>query len=493
MRTITLSVSILSFLFLGIGCSGFLDEDLQGTYSNSTFYKTADHAELALTAVYNMTSFATPNNNIWVFADVASDDAIKGGNPGDQSNIQFIEDFTYFPSNPYLETLWKHHYEGIIRANYLLFHLPDIEMPEERRSEILGETLFLRAYFYFQLVNVYGEVPLKLDPPLTKDQVHVPLSTVPQIYAQLDEDLTEAAAALPAVNTGRVTKGAALGLLAKVRLFQGDYPGTLAAISAIEDLGIYSLVPNYRDNFSLGRQSNTEVLMEVQHLPGGNSKLGSSLNQWFAPQTEGGYYFNNPVQSFVDEFEVTFGGFVDPRLDYSVGREGQLWLNGEPFDPQWSPTGYINKKHLQPLAEVPKATKGDGGLSYIYLRYADVLLMKAEALNESGSTALALEPLNEVRKRARESYLYDESLPGFGSIPADLLPDVTSTNQSVVRSAIQHERRVELGLEFHRFFDLMRYGKEDAESALSDTEFSYETHRYFAIPLSERDINNAID
>ena len=217
------------------------------------------------------------------------------------------------------------------------------------------------------------------------------------------------------------------------------------------------------------------------------------MNQYFAPQAEGGYYFNSPTQDFVDEFEKTTAEVVDPRLDYSVGRAGQTWLNGEPFDPTWSSTGYIVKKHLQPLSEVPKGTKGDGGLNYVFMRYAEVLLMKAEALNESASPAQALVPLNAVRKRARESYLYDETLAGFGSVPAGLLPDVVTTDRSQVREAIRHERRVELGLEFHRYYDLMRYGKSVAEAALSDTDFNYEDNRYFTIPLSETDINQSIN
>ncbi|MEQ9298598.1 MAG: RagB/SusD family nutrient uptake outer membrane protein [Cyclobacteriaceae bacterium] len=484
---------ILLLSLFALGCEEFLQEDLQGTYSNSTFYETADHAELALTGVYNIMSFANSNNNLWVFGDVASDDAVKGGNPGDQASIQFIDNFDYLPSNPYLETFWTHYYEGITRANYLLYYLPEIDMQEERKAEIVAEATFLRAYFYFHLVSIFGEIPLKLIPPLSPAEIHVPLSTVDVLYGQVADDLLSASGALPVQgSTGRVTQGAALGLLAKVRLFQNDYNGALDAVASVEQLGRYSLEPHYAANFTLGSQNNNEAIFQIEHLTGTSPKLGNSLNQWFAPQVYGGYYFNSPRQDFVDEFETTAEGVVDPRLDYSVGREGTLWLNGEPFDPQWSPTGYISKKHLQPLSEVPRGIKGDGGLSYVFMRYAELLLIKAEALNELGRTGEALTPLNEVRKRARESYLFDTQLNGTGTIPAGLLPDVTSASQGAVREAIRHERRVELGLEFHRYYDLMRYGATVAERALSDTQFSYEFDRYFLIPLSERDINKAI-
>ncbi len=493
MKTYFISFLVIIIAGLTLGCSDFLEENLQGTYSNSTFYQTESHAELALTAVYNIASFSNPANNIWVFGDVTSDDATKGGNPGDQTSIQFIEDFDYLPSNGYLKDLWTLYYEGITRANYLLYHVNDIDMDADYQKQIEGEALFMRSFFYFQLVNVYGEIPLKLNPPLSPSDVHVKLSTVDVIYDQLEIDLIKAASAMPAAfSLGRATKGSALGLLAKIRLFRGDYQGCLDAITDIDALGIYALMPKYRDNFTLGNQNNEESLFEVQHLSEASPKLGSGLNQWFAPISEGGYYFNNPTQDFVDEFEITAASVVDPRLDYSVGREGQLWLNGEPFDPLWSPTGFISKKHLQPLAEVPKGTKGDGGLNYVFMRYADILLMKAEALNESGSPALALAPLNAVRKRARENYLFDENLAGFGAVPIDLLNDVVSTDQAQVRTSIRHERRVELGLEFHRFFDLMRYGSTAAQAALSGTSFNYDQHRYFTIPQSETDINKAL-
>jgi hypothetical protein len=198
-----------------------------------------------------------------------------------------------------------------------------------------------------------------------------------------------------------------------------------------------------------------------------------------------------PLQNFVDEFEKTVSDVSDPRLDYTVGRAGHKWVNGEDFDPTWSPTGYLQRKHVQPLLEEPII--GDASINYVYMRYADILLLKAESLNELNRTPEALAPLNAVRKRARESYLNDQNLAGFGAIPDGLLPDVQSTNQQTVRDAIRHERRVELGFEFHRYFDLMRYGQVAAEAALGGTGFIYSTNRYFLIPQSELDTNPSIN
>jgi hypothetical protein len=267
------------------------------------------------------------------------------------------------------------------------------------------------------------------------------------------------------------------------------------AVDSVEAMGLFKLMRVYKNNFIDSTQNNAESLFEIQHLSTQLPKMGSYLNQYFSPSKDNGYFFNVPLQDFIDEFEVTGASVPDPRLDYTVGRKGQKWINGEDFDPPpsnppWSPTGYLQKKHCQPKAEEPII--GDASLNYVYLRYADILLIKAEALNELNRSAEAIVPLNAVRTRARESYLYDVAQSGFGVIPAGLLPDVVNTGQQGVQDAIRHERRVELGFEFHRYFDLMRYGKAAAEAALSSAGFKYDVHRYFPIPQSELDANPAI-
>jgi|JI10StandDraft_1071094.scaffolds.fasta_scaffold13264_3 hypothetical protein len=481
-------------LMLSGSCSDFLDEDLKGTYSNATFYKTEAHAYLAIAGIYNAASFVSTDNKLWAIGDVASDDATKGGGAGDLSDIQFIDEFTYSRSNGVLDRIWKRYYEGISRANYLLHYSSGLDMDAELRDRILGEAKFMRAYFYFNLVNIFGEIPLKLKPPINEDEINKPKSSVEAVYAQIEKDLTEAVPVLETTYTnldvGRATKGAAWGLLAKAYLYQEKWADVLTAIDEVDDLGIYNLQSVYKNNFIDSTQNNSESLFEIQHLSNENPKLGSHLNQYFSPSNDNGYFFDAPLQDFVDEFEQTAGLVRDPRLDYTVGRAGQPWINGESFDPAWSPTGFLQKKHVQPKKEEPII--GDASLNYVYLRYADILLMKAEALNESGQTSLALVPLNEVRKRARESYLYDEDILGFGVVPANLLPDVISTDPQTVRDAIRHERRVELGFEFHRFFDLIRYGATTAE-ALLPPAFNYaDNEGRFLIPQSELDTNPAI-
>ena len=495
MITVTHRLTLYSaILFLGVftiilsACTDFLTEDLKGDFSSDTYYQNDKQALQAIAGAYNALAFTNSNNVIWVFGDVASDDAVKGGNPGDQAEITYIDEFTANSTNGMIINYWTFAYEAIARANNVIANVPGVTMDEALKSRIIGEAKFIRAYSYFNLVNIFGKVPLKLLPQLTQETIHVPLSEVSAVYQQIENDLTEAAAVLPSsystADVGRVTQGAALAMLGKVNLYQQKWSSALGYFQQVEALGIYGLLPQYSDNFKLANENSRESIFEIQHLKDQNPGTGNLMNQWFAPPTEGGYYFNAPTQLLVDAFEKSTSGQVDPRLDASVGRDGQPWLNGDIFSAAWSPTGFLTKKHQQPLAEVSSSLKGDGDLNYIYLRYADVLLMKAEAFNENDIADSARANLNKVRQRARASY--------NGTPPADLLADITTLDKNQLAIAIQKERRVELAQEFHRYFDLMRWGKAVAEAALGE-DFIYETKRYLPIPQNEIDANQAIN
>ena len=488
-RNIQASILLVIMVVLLGGCKKFLTENLRGSFSTDTYYKTDKQAIQAINGAYNANSFTGANNVIWVFGDVASDDAVKGGNAGDQAEITFIDNFTANAGNGMIFNFWQFTYEAIARANNVIYYVPAVPMDDGLKNRIIGEAKFLRAYNYFNLVNIFGKVPLKLLPPITQDAINVPLSEIAAIYTQIDNDLTDAAAVLPPsynnpLDVGRVTKGAALAMLGKANLYQQNWAAATGYFQQVDALGIYKPLTNYADNFKVAFKNSTESVFEIQHLAKQIPQTGSELNQWFAPAGDGGYYFDAPTKSLVDEFERSTTGEVDPRLDISIGRDGQPWLNGDLFSAGWSPaTGFLTKKHQQPLSEVSAPLKGDGDLNYTYLRYADVLLMKAEAYNEQNNADSAKTNLNKVRHRARASFI--------GTPPADLLADVTTSDQSLLRTAIQHERRVELAQEFHRYFDLMRWGKTIAEAALGP-DFKYETKRYLPIPQAEVDTNQAI-
>lgn len=448
-------------------CDSFLDEPMKGDYNTGTMYSSAEQAELAVNGIYNAAAYSI---NLWKFGDIPSDDAVKGGNAGDQADIGYIDELNVQSDNGAVAEFWQNTYETISRANNAIAGIEASSIDETVKSELLGQAKFLRAYSYFQLVNIFGEVPLKLEPQSSLDNVNVGLSSVDAIYSRIESDLTDAQA-LPVSytsETGRVTRGAAYGLLAKVQLYQEKYTEALTSISNLKSLGIYDLEENYADLFKLGEDGTSngnsiESIFAIFFLSDQVPEMGNELNQWFAPSAEGGYYFNAPTQDWLDCFdEPTAAGEEDPRIDISIGREGKEWFEEGPFQSSWAPaTGYLVKKHNQPLSEVDAGRKGDGGLAYIYLRYADILLMEAECQNELNHPDLAVGPLNLVRGRA-----------GLTSVPE-------TTGQTEMRDYIRTERRRELGFEFHRFFDQQRWG--DASSRY-----------YFPIPQTELDANLGI-
>lgn len=357
-------------------------------------------------------------------------------------------------------------------------------MDEELKSRLIGEAKFLRALNYFHIVNIWGAVPLRTEPNAA-DNGNLALSDVETVYAKIESDLSDVIASTVPISysgedAGRVTQGAAYALRAKVHLFRQNWGACLSDIESLEALHQYELAESYQELFVPGAEDNKEVIFAARHLSGQNPGLGNILNVYFAPSVETGYYFNAPTQSFVDCFnEQTEEGETDPRLDISIGRPGQPWVNGDTFDASWSPTGYLVKKYEQPLSEVPVGTKSDGYLPYIYLRYADVLLMKAEALaNRNTGTDLedACDALDLVRGRA------------------GLAPTTAGTQEEVL-AAVRLERRRELGFESHRFFDLIRWGREIAVEALGPDIASVWTgdRFYFPIPQSELDSNKGIE
>ena len=457
-------------------CTDFLTSELKADYTSENYYTTPEAATMAVTGIYNS---LYGSNTLWVFGDVASDDAVKGGNAGDQADINAINDFTAPSDNGFINTFWQSSYETIARANNAITYISPMNIDVTLRNRLVGESKFLRAYAYFNLVNIYGKVPLKLQPQLTSETVNVGLSEVSVVYAQIEKDLTEAIAVLPVsypTEIGRVTQGAAYGLLAKAELYQQKYTECLTNIQALENLHKYDLLKNYANLFKAGAEDSVEVIFGIRYINSPAVILGNGLNVWFAPAIEGGYYFNAPTQNYVDAFvDKTIDGNDDPRLDASIGRDGKPWFGNTTFSSSWSEaTGYLVKKYDETMPV--GSTKSQSTIPYNAIRYADILLMKAEALNEKGGTdavAKAATEVNRVRNRAN-------------------LAPTTATTQAAMQTVIRNERRKELGFEFHRFFDLMRWGQATAEAALG-TDLKWTAPRfYFPLPQSELDTNKAL-
>ncbi len=309
---------------------------------------------------------------------------------GSENDIGLIDEFNITPANGIVGLEWSNLYDGITRCNLVLANVPGIDMDPALRTRILGEAHFLRSWYYFTLVNIYGDVPIVLV-PLNSDQLQIAQSPAATVFTSVIEaDLRIAATTLPAVYTGadlgRVTSGAAMALLTKAYIFQAKWDSAATEAALVIGSNRYSLTHLYTDNFDGTHRNNPESIFEVQMLSGQNPATGNALNQWFAPAADGGYFFDAPTQSFVDEFEKTDSNFYDPRLDYTVGRDSMRWFNGEVFSASWSPTtGYLTRKYQQPFSQIPINLKGDGSCDYLAIRYADLLqAVCREALNEGG-------------------------------------------------------------------------------------------------------------
>lgn len=464
-------LAIITIAILAVSCN-FLDEDLKGGYTSENYYTSSSKAEMAVNAVYN----SLYNNILWMFGDVASDDSVKGGDAGDQPQINEINDLNATTDNGSLNTFWSDTYETISRANNVIEYVGEMGIDSKLKDRLVGEAKFLRAYSYFNLVNIFGSVPLKTKPQNTSENIHVGLSGIDKIYDLIDADLTDAAGTLTDTKDGRANRSAAYALLAKSKLFQGKYAEAVEAINSFESVNAgYALETDYANLFKTGGENSKESIFAIRY---GNSKItsrGNSLNVWFSPAVEeGGYHFNQPTDDYVACFdEKTAAGGDDPRLDASIGRDGKPWFNGTTFDAAWgNETGYLVKKYDEDKVE--GLAKSQSTIPQHRIRYAEVLLLKAEALNEASASNVgaAASALNQVRNRAG-------------------LANTSAGTQSAMRDAIRKERRRELGFEFHRFFDVMRYGKEYAVAALGTGAWSAERY-YFPIPQSETDANAAL-
>ena len=489
---------LIALLFAAPACKKVLDQPVLGSYETYNFFTSDANAKASVNAAYNPLTFTDASSNaIWVLGDVASDDAIKGGLPGDQADFDNVDKFNILPSNSAVEAVWRRYYDGVLKCNVVLDGLPatNTAVSDAVKKSAIAQAKFLRAFYYFTLTTTYGDIPLRIKVE-TPEELQSPALPQAQIFAQVSSDCNAAAADLPVSwsgpDLGRATKGAALALLAKSLLFQQKWDSAALIAAQVEALNVYKLTPNFTDNFRAATKDNPEAIFSAWHLSGASPFQGNNLNQWMAPRSVNGYGFFYPTQSLVSNFEKSAAGVDDPRLDYTVARSGHTYYDMA-FNPAWSTTGFITKKHIQPLSEIPSNIKGNGNLNYEIIRFAELLLIKAEALNEAGKSADALVPLNAVRKRARESYLNDQTLPGAGAVPPGLLPDITVTNQSGLRDLIRKERRSELALEFHRFFDVVRYGSAYAATAMQDQpNFNYAANKYFPIPQSERDTNKKL-
>ena len=475
-----ISVGVVICLLLP-GCSKFLDKQPMGVESSATFFKTEDHAVKAVTAVYDATGWRYSQEiSEWFLGDICSDDAEKGGeNAADWAELQQLKEFRANASNSIGFYRWSELYQGIYRANLVIENVPDIDMDKELRVRLVAEAKFLRGYFYFQLIKTFGAVPL-ITRPLDPDEYCQPRATLDACWEQVEKDLSDAADDLPEKSAysvsdlGRATNGAANALLAKAYIFQSKWSDAESRASMVINSEEYDLEPNYLDNFKLSHENGIESVYEIQHIEVPTSDYGdenegqeTSIYQGSRKATYfEGWGFDCPTEDFVEEFEAN-----DPRLKATVVFDNDIIYEGTPVqqkaDNSMSPTNMAARKYMLEYQGAQTPEKSNAPANWRVIRFADVLLFHAEAANELGNTDAALKSLNRVRARAS-------------------MPQVVTTDKSELREAIYHERRVELGLEGHRFFDLVRQGR--AAEVLGKNGFVEGKHEYFPIPQLEMDV-----
>jgi len=407
--------------------------------------------------------------NDFILQDIAANDMNKKWNPdGDQAWMDEISNFSFTAENGAFNGLWLYDYEGINRINLAISYLTNPEVTQSvgisdaRKNQLLGEAYFLRAFYYFDLVNNFGDVPLLTVPLESFEQAFDVALRIPatEIWTQINSDLSNAKTLLPnskfptPSEPWRVSKGAVIALQAKVALFNENWSEVITLVTELEGLGFYSLNANYFDSFDVTKEfAENEVIFAYDHVSDQNPRKGNGLCALV------GWGFIAPNADFISAFEAN-----DPRLLYTVD--------------------VANQNVSKLLGNTVGDNKGndDAPSNKIFIRYADVLLWKAEALNETGDYDGAVSIINAIRERARMSPTADGSVTPLGT----LADRPASTNASEIKGWLMSERRVELGFESQRFNDLKRWG--NAKALLTGLGRNFQDYNYlYPIPQGEVD------
>ena len=466
---------LLAFLSVFSCADSFIDVASQDENSED-YFNTEEDYEKALIAAYD---YLQATSQQFQIAEIASDNTLAGGESAtDTPGIQEIDDMIHTPVNAQLRNIWTWMYTGVNRTNYIMEFQDKLDFPS--KTSVLAQTRFLRAFYYFQLVKWFGDVPLVVDKRIQfGDQFGLERTPKAQVYELIENDLKFAVDNLPYTQsqTGRITKGAAEALLGKAYLYQEKFTEAATVLENLIDKGPHDLLPTATAPLMWENEyeNNIESVFEIQYsdVDGGsydcfqclegNYAVGfNGVRGYVGPVFDFGYSFNVPTQDVVDAFEPG-----DIRLDYSI-LDIKKWIEENPTasyneDAGYEQTGYFNRKYIARLGD---ANRPDAALTNPnntrVIRFADVLLMAAEALNRGNiSDSRAQIYLNRVRNRAT-------------------LGNVTTTGSNLTND-IYKERRVELVGEGHRFFDLVRTGR----AVGTIPGFKANKNELFPIPIQE--------
>lgn len=466
-------LGILASIFTLASCSDFLDRKPLGTATEGDL--TVGGVEGKVFGLYGDLRLEGVSSLPMIFMhEMRSDDAIKGSTPTDGAAYEQMADyFKYDKADGWLNLgYWNDHYKLIYDCNDVLHDIDSLKLNTAGDVINQAEAKFFRAYAYFDLVRTYGEVPLIDFKIYNIGDANIQKSSVDKIYAFIDKDLEFASANLPATwNSsfiGRATSGAANALWAKAKLYRSDWAGALAKCNLVINSGQYSLLDSYDKFFTEDGENSSESILEVQMYVNANGNVGYYNNYNGCQGVRGsgdwdlGWGWNVPSQALVDSYEAG-----DPRktttILYSGGPDGYgLTVPAAlgSIQPYWNRKVYSN-----PARRAATGMKYANWLNVRILRYADVLLMAAEASNELGDATTALNYLEKIRARARGA--------------SNVLPQITTTDKASLRTAIKKERRAEFGMEHERFFDLVRWG--DAQTVLGASGYTAKC-KYYPIP-----------
>ena len=480
--TAVLAFSILTTI--GTSCSDdFVERTPQYSITSDNYFNSEEEYNYALIGAYDILQSTYVNV---ILGEIASDNTLSGGeSANDVIGWQQVDEMTHTPVNANLRDVWNWMFSGVNRAAYILEFKDKTEF--EGRAQIVAEARFLHAYYNFELLKWFGGIPLKGDARFALgDETTIPRATTEEVYASIISDLEMAIADLAptAPQVGRVSKGAAQALLGKVYLYKGDYALAGPMLENVINSGMYSLTQgdDYMNLFEEIGENGTESVFEIQYTDvegagfgclqcsEGNVAVGfSGPRNYNGPEYTSGFSFNVPTEEAASIYEAG-----DMRKDVTI-LDMAAWNaeTGATYGPGYKDTGYFNRKYI-PRKRSEQAA-GDLNLTnpnnYRAIRYADVLLMAAEAYSRTGNSVKALEYANEVRRRA------------FG----DENHDLAGAGESLT-SAILNERRRELLGEGHRFFDLVRTG----QAAGTIPGFTANKNEVFPIPIEEIQFSNGL-
>ena len=467
-----------------VNCSDdFLDKTQPDTINTGNYPKTGEELITLVNGAYQpLQRPKLYNMRMWT-SDIFAGNSIVGAGGGDDGlETTQLSNFVTSTDNQGVLDLWRGPWPGILSSNIIIKTAPTLNIDDTLRNRSLGEAYFLRAHYYFILVRFFGDVPLVTEPQDVNGDLYPARAPKTEIYNLIISDLEKAIQFLPTKqqygdsDKGRASKGAAIGALAKVYLTLGQWQKVVDLTTQLEGMG-YALNTDYSDNFNINKENSVESLFEVQYASDGGYDFWSNENQaswtstFMGPRganfVGGGWGWNQPTQEFVNSYETG-----DKRKEKTIFYEGCPDYDGKEYKANYSLTGYNVKKFLVPLSAFP--SYDNSPLNFPIMRYSEVLLMKAEALNELGQTSLAIVPLNLVRGRA-----------GLTAVTSGL-------SQTAFRDKVLHERRMELAFEGQRWFDLIRvndgqYGLNFLHS-IGKTNASTK-HLLLPIPQIERDRN----